>query len=143
MYFKDGPPRSRIFYDSTFMPTELGPHFPLFDTKNIDLANLFSREEQLATKIADGNLDKPTLNQVVEVVQKIARMGHATILVSLDDRLDVAQILFLTEPALDKQNFTRWVDNYLQELLEKLPTTGNTSWDATVVAALAYFSVKQ
>lgn len=127
------------------MPTELGPYFPLFDTKSIELADLFAREEELAAKIKGGDrmVDKDTIYQVVAMARRVARAGYATTLVNIDEFLDIAQIYHLDEPNIDPRTSEWWASQRLVTLLASLKDQDNTSWTARVVATLAYLSILQ
>lgn len=128
-----------------FVPTELGPHFPLFDTKSIELANLFAQEEELAVKIKNDDqlVDKDTIYQAVALARRIAKTGYVTTLVDIDEFLDIVHVYHLDEPNIVPRTSEWWASQKLVTLLASLKDQDNSAWTARVAAALAYLSILQ
>src|SRR3989338_3296178 len=96
-------PRSERYYQAAaYQPALLEPD-PLptfFDEKALKLARLFAGEERLAALIAhdDWVVDEDIIYEIVAVARQIAKEGFPTILVSVDEMLDIAQIFCARHP---------------------------------------------
>src|SRR3990167_5250854 len=173
----EAPRSARYYQAAAYHPALLEPD-PLptfFDKKALNLARLFAGEERLAALIAhdDWVVDEDIIYEIVAVARQIAKEGFPTILVSVDEMLDIARIFKTYDPRTssdiqrdylngpEKIYFNHNVETIdfigrktgspesgtaikiLTEILSELHETKNSAWTARVVAALAYFSVVQ